>query len=258
MLDKQASTAAGPTASTTTSSVSIKQEKEEAGSVAVKVEKLEKLDELDSVFSPAVEDVATSSHQASSVVPTPDATKKTHPGDEVHGAATPAGSHRNHTRRSVTTDQSGDVVPVTTESTDQRQPQKKQDISLFSWCEHHQKLVELLSCVVQTIALSCTTALVHLPLADPSNRLLVAREEKDYSLLRNLQFSICNLPIPSGLSSDSRKKQQVYNMICAHRHTRAHIHTHTHTYKHTHIHTHTYKHIHTNTLTHTLFLCFFF
>ena len=215
MLDKQATTA-NHTSTTAPSSVHVKAEKEDIGSVSVKAEKL---DELDSVFSPAVEDVTMAAHQPeshgrSSITATPDGTKIVHSraaGDETIAAST--SSQRNLTNKpSVATDQLGEVATVTMENTDQKHLAKKQDnISLFTWCEHHQKLVGLLSCVVQTVALSCTTALVHLPLAEPTSRLLVAREEKDYSLLKNLQFSISHLPIPSGLS-ESRKKQQVSDM----------------------------------------------
>ena len=213
ILDKQPGTASH-TPSAATSSANVKQEKDE-DSVAVKVEKL---DELDSVFSPAMEDAAghsseASHQQRSSVAATPDGTKKMHSTTAGDDAVTTTGSHRTHAsdhKPSIAMDQSGESSVVTMETTDQRQSStKKQDISLFTWCDHHQKLVGLLSCAVQTIALSCTTALVHLPLPDPMGKALVAKEEKDYSLLKNLQFSITNLPIPSGLSSDSRKKQQV-------------------------------------------------
>ena len=204
--DKQANTAnqTSTTAANTTTSVSVKQEKEDGVTV-----KTEKVDELDSVFSPAEEDRYMVGRQTDSSNQQPtDATKNAHtvtPGDEA--AASSTGNHRN--KSGVSTDQSGESTTVTMETADQKQSVKKHElVSLFSWCEHHQKLVGLLSCVVQTVALSCTTALVHLPLAEPSSKPSVAREEKDYSLLKNLQVSISDLPIPSGLS-DGRKKQQV-------------------------------------------------
>lgn len=212
LLDKPPANSGQNSNTAATTSVSVKQEKDDSASVTIKTEKL---DELDSVFSPAVEDVSTTAHSGEhrpSVMATADGAKKAHStvaaGDDTQTVT--ASSHRGNGRKlSITTGQSGDSTAVATmENNDQRQLSKKQDISLFSWCEHHQKLVGLLSCVVQTIALSCTTALVHLPLAE--SKPLVAKEEKDYSLLKNLQFSISNLPIPSGLS-DSRKKQQVFD-----------------------------------------------
>ena len=244
--EKQTSTAnqTSTAASNTATSVSVKLEKEDGVTV-----KAEKVDELDSVFSPAVEDVAMAAgHQAdSSNQQRSDGTKNATPGDEA--AASSTGNHRN--KSGVTIDQSGEPTMVTMETTDQKQLAKKHElVSLFSWCEHHQRLVGLLSCVVQTVALSCTTALVHLPLADPSSKPSVAREEKDYSLLKNLQFSISDLPIPSGLS-DSRKKQQVDSVVfvCMPPPTQLHTCTRTCKHAHTHTHTHTHKsHIHTHSI----------
>jgi len=207
VLDKPSSTVsstpAPPTSvSSATTSGTVKQEGE-SGSV-----KVEKVDELDSVFSPAVTDgnSADVSQRRSSIVSNSEDRKElpSTAAEDAHPVPTPGRSHKNHTNSNIADQATGDLGGTGDQPPTDKQQQQKQ---LFSWCNHHQKLVGLLSCVIQTVSLSCTTSLIYLPLAE-TNRLAIAREDKDYSLLRILPFSISNLPMPNGLSED-RKKQVI-------------------------------------------------
>jgi len=186
-----------PAAPSTTVNNTVKQERGD-GSI-----KMEKVDELDSVFSPGVADSnsADVNQRRSSIVSNSENRKElpSTAADDAQPISTPGRSHRNHTNPSVADQTAGDS------GDHPKQPQQQQ---LFSWCNHHQKLVGLLSCVIQTISLSCTTSLIYLPLAE-TNKPAVAREDKDYSLLRILPFSISNLPMPNGLSEDRRKQVRV-------------------------------------------------
>jgi len=196
VLDKPSTTVPSTPASATSA---VKQEREDASV------KMEKADELDSVFSPAVADgSAVDVNQRRASIVSNSENRKELPSvtaDDAQPVPTPRRNSKSQSNTGNSTDQTTAAEGITV-AVDQ--VANKQQQQLFSWCNHHQKLVGLLSCVIQTISLSCTTSLVYLPLAE--SKPTVAREDKDYSLLRILPFSISNLPMPNGLSEDKRKQ----------------------------------------------------